>query len=63
MTLSPLAASLLQALKDHPGWAGELPSWLGVALWAHHYVDAKPTRHEVASALEELRQAKKRRAA
>jgi hypothetical protein len=63
MTLSPLAATLLQALRDNPRWSEELPSWLAVALWAHGYTDDKPTRHEVAEALEELREARQRRAA
>ena len=32
MTLSPLAASLAEALRDNPAWAEELPSWIAVAL-------------------------------
>jgi hypothetical protein len=53
--LSPLARTLLRALADNRHWLGESPSWLGVALWAHELVDGKPTREEVAEALEELR--------
>jgi hypothetical protein len=53
--LSPLAYALRQALREHAAWRGESPSWLGVALWAHELVDGKPTREEVAEALEELR--------
>ena len=63
MTLSPLAATLLRALRDNPAWAEELPSWIGIALWAHGYTDDKPTRFEVAEALEELREARQRRRA
>jgi hypothetical protein len=63
VNVSPLAATLLRALRDNPSWAGELPSWLAVALWAHGYTDHKPTRYEVAGALEELREAKQRRRA
>jgi hypothetical protein len=54
VNVSPLAATLQRALRDNPAWADELPSWLGIALWAHGYTDHKPTRHEVAEALEEL---------
>ena len=63
MTLSPLAATLLRALRDNPAWADELPSWIAVALWAHGYTEHKPTRFEVAAALEELREASVERAA
>ncbi len=63
MSLAPLAATLLRALRDNPAWGGELPSWLAVALWAHEYTESKPTRHEVAEALEELREAKRARRA
>ena len=63
MNVSPLAATLLRALRDNPSWAGEFPSWLAIALWAHGYTDGKPTRVEVAWALEELREAKQRRRA
>ena len=61
MNVSPLAATLDRALQENPRWAEELPSWLAVALWAHGYTDGKPTRHEVAAALEELREAKAQR--
>jgi hypothetical protein len=54
--LSPLAYALRQALHDHAAWRGETPSWLAVALWAHELVEGKPTREEVAEALEELRE-------
>ncbi len=54
-SLSPLAYTLRQALRDHAPWRDELPSWIAVALWAHEYTEHKPTRHEVAEALEELR--------
>ena len=54
--LSPLARALLRALGDNRNWLGESPSWLGVALWAHELVEEKPTREEVAEALEELRE-------
>jgi hypothetical protein len=63
INVSPLAATLLRALRENPAWADELPSWIAVALWAHEYTEYKPTWHEVAEALEELRQAKRRRAA
>ena len=63
MNVSPLAATLLRALRDNPAWAEELPSWIAVALWAHQYTEAKPTRFEVAETLEELREAKQRRRA
>jgi len=63
VNVSPLAATLLRALRDHPSWADELPSWLGIAMWADGYVQDKPTRHEVAEALEELHEAKRRRQA
>jgi hypothetical protein len=46
----------LRALADNRNWLGESPSWLGVALWAHELVEEKPTREEVAEALEELRE-------
>ena len=62
MTLSPLAATLLRALRDNPAWADELPSWIAVALWAHEYTDGKPARHEVAEALEELSRQRRRAA-
>ncbi len=61
--VSPLAATLLRALRDNPSWGGELPSWLAVALSAHEYTEGKPTRHEVAEALEKLREAKRQRRA
>ena len=61
MNVSPLAATLLRALRDNPTWGDELPSWIAVALWAHGYADHKPTRFEVVEALEQL--AKKRRRA
>ena len=61
MNVSPLATTLDRALRDNPAWAGELPSWLAVAMWAHGYTDGKPTREEVSGALEELRQAKAQR--
>ena len=61
MTLSPLAATLQRALRDNPAWADELPSWIAIAVWAHGYTDSKPTRHEVAEALEELREARAQR--
>ena len=38
-------------------------TWSVGALWAHEYTEGKPTRHEVAEALEELREAKQRRRA
>ena len=63
MNVSPLAATLLRALRDNPAWADELPSWLAVALWAHEYTEGKPTREEVAEALGELRAAKQSRRA
>jgi hypothetical protein len=53
--LSPLAYALRRALHDHAAWRGESPSGLAVALWAHELVEGKPTREEVAEALEELR--------
>ena len=55
MSISPLAAAVLQALQDNPRWDEELPSWIAVAVWAHGYTDRKPTRVDVAWALEELR--------
>jgi hypothetical protein len=61
--VSPLVATLSRALRDNPAWADELPSWIAVALWAHGYTDYKPTRVDVGWALEELREAKRRRAA
>ena len=63
MTVSPLAAALLRALRDNPRWSEELPSWIAVALWAEGLTEDKPTRHEVAEALEELREARQRRRA
>jgi hypothetical protein len=63
VNVSPLATTLLRALRDNPAWTEELPSWMGIALWAHAYTDRKPTRHEVAEALEELREARQRRRA
>jgi hypothetical protein len=54
--LSPLAYALRQALREHAAWRGESPSWLAVALWAHDLVEGKPSREEVAEALEELRE-------
>jgi hypothetical protein len=56
--LSPLARALLRALANNREWLGESPSWLAVALWAHEppLVEGKPTRQEVAEALEELRE-------
>ena len=63
MNVSPLAATLLRALRDNPAWAEELPSWIAVALCAHQYTESKPTRFEVAEALDELREARQRRRA
>ena len=62
MTLSPLATTLLRALRDNPAWADELPSWIAVALWAHGYTDHKPPRVDVAWALEELARQRRRAA-
>ncbi len=62
MTLSPLADALERVLRDNPEWAAELPSWLAVALGAHGYTDHKPTRVDVAWALEELAEQKRRAA-
>lgn len=59
--LSRLALTLLRALRENATWRGEYPSWLAVALWAHEWTDYKPTREEVAEALEELRAEKRRR--
>ena len=58
--LSPLAAELSRALAHNPSWRGEYPSWIAVAVWAHEYTEHKPTRQEVASALEELAEAFRR---
>lgn len=58
--LSRLAITLLRALRDNATWRGESASWLAVALWAHEWTDYKPTREEVAAALEELRAEKRR---
>ncbi len=52
--VSPLAAAVHRALRENPSWRGEYPSWIAVAVWAHEYTEHKPTREEVASALEEL---------
>ena len=57
--LSPVAGALRLALRENPGWRGEYPSWIAVALWAHDYTTRKPTRHEVATALGELRGARR----
>lgn len=59
--LSRLALILLRALRENIAWRGEYASWLAVALWAHEWTDYKPTREEVATALEELRAEKRRR--
>ena len=62
MILSPLAATLDRALREHPRWGEELPSWIADALWAEAYTDGKPTREEVSGALEELARQRRRAA-
>lgn len=60
--VSPLAATLLRALRANPSWADERPSWIAIALWAHGYTEHKPTRVDVAWALEELARQRRRAA-
>jgi DNA-binding transcriptional ArsR family regulator len=59
--LSPLAAALEIYLERNPGDRNQPESWIAITLWAHDLYPGKPTREEVAAALEELRP--KRRAA
>lgn len=54
MDLSPLAGALRDYLERNPGDAYRPASWLAVTLWAYDLISGKPTREEVAAALQEL---------
>ena len=52
--LSALAVAVRDFLDRNPHRAGEAPSWIGNYLWSHDLYPGKPSREEVAAALEEL---------
>ncbi len=52
--LTPLAVVVRDYLKRHPQDAHEPAGWIANTLWAYELYPGKPTRYEVAVALEEL---------
>lgn len=52
--LTPLAIACREYLERNPSRRNETPSWLAGTLWAYELYPGKPTRYEVAVALEEL---------
>ena len=46
-----LRSALRRALREHPHWRYERPSWIALSLWAHDYTSVKPTRQEVGAEL------------
>jgi hypothetical protein len=53
--LTPLAIACRDYLERNPSRRNETPSWIANTLWAYDLHPGKPTRHEVAVALGELK--------
>jgi hypothetical protein len=53
--LSPLAVAVRDYLERNPRDAHEPAGWIANTLWCYDLYPGKPTRHEVAAALEELK--------
>jgi len=54
-----LQKALRRFLRENPSRRGEMPNYLGVAVWSLGWMDEKPTPEEVKVALANMRRARR----